>query len=49
MATLFTHTHTHTRSHTHFKHLNHSCHCWNYGFTRLLTTALCWFVCVSDC
>jgi len=29
-----------------FKHLNHSCHCWNYGFTRLLTTSLCWFVCM---
>jgi len=27
----------------------HSCHCWNYGFTRLLTTALCWFVCMYDC
>jgi len=51
MVTLITHTHTYPHSHTHLDQTLKSllCHFWNYGITKLFTTALCWFVCMSDC
>jgi len=43
--------HTDTHTHTHLDQTLKSllCHFWNYGFTRLLTSALYWFVYMSDC
>jgi len=47
LCTLITHTHTYPHSHTHLDQTLKSllCHFWNYGITKLFTTALCW----SDC